>query len=193
MTSFDELFERIPIDQIAKRVGADRADVERAVSAALPALVGGMGANAKDPAGAASLKQAVSKKDPGLVRGGVNLDEVDPDDGKKIVRNVFGTSTDGVVSRLGETGAADSSLISKVLPLIAPIVMAFLAEKLTGQGGSAKSGSGKKVEPAEAGGGIDIGGLLGGILGGMAGGGGGGGGGIDIGGLLGGLLGGGKR
>jgi hypothetical protein len=189
VTNFDELFEQIPIDQIAKRLGVDRADAERAVSAALPALVGGMGANAKDPAGAASLMRAVSSKDPGLVEGGVNLDDVDTDDGKKIVRNVFGPSTDGVVSKLGETGSADSSLISKVLPMLAPIVMAFLAKKLSGQG-EATAGSGKKVEPADSAGGIDIGGLLGGLLGG---GGGGGAGGIDIGGLLGGLLGGGKR
>lgn len=178
MSNFDELFEQIPIDQIARRLGADRDDVERAVSAALPALVGGMGANAKNPAGAASLKRAVSSKDPGLVEGGVDLDDVDTDDGKKIVRNVFGASTDGVVSKLGETSSADSSLISKVLPILAPIVLAFLAKKMGGQGGSAKD--------APSDGGIDIGGLLGGLLGG-------GGGGIDIGGLLGGLLGGGKR
>ena len=186
MTSFDDFFEQIPIDQIAKRLGADRDDVAQAVSAALPALVGGMGANAKDPAGEASLKRAVRSKDPALVEGGVNLDDVDPDDGKKIVRNVFGTNTDGVVSRLGETGSADPSLISKVLPLIAPIVLAFLAKKLGGGQDEAKE--------ADAGSGGGLGDLLGGLLGSMSGSGGGGGaGGIDIGGLLGGLLGGGKR
>ena len=104
MSTIDDLMAQIPVDQIAQRLGTDRASVEQAVATALPALMGGMRANAQDPAGAASLARAIGKKDPALVEGGVDLDQVDAEDGDKIVHNVFGPNTDGVVSRLGATG-----------------------------------------------------------------------------------------
>ncbi|WP_421734589.1 DUF937 domain-containing protein [Cellulomonas sp.] len=197
MAALDDLTATIPIDQLAAKLGVDTATAQRAVDAALPALLGGLEANAQDPAGAASLSAALGAKDPALVEGGVDLDQVDTDDGAKIVRNVFGSNQDQVVAALGsDARTPDQSIIAKVLPLLAPIVMAFLAKKLAGRSGSTQSGA------TEGGGGL--GDVLGGVLGGSAGGGlgsvlggmlGGGGssGGIDIGGILGGLLGGGKR
>jgi hypothetical protein len=194
MTGTDDLLNQIPLDQIAQQVGADRADVEAAVRSALPALLGGLHANAQDPAGAASLLGALQTKDPALLDGGVDLQQVDQQDGQKIVRNVFGDNTDHVVRTLGQTAPGGSSLVSKILPMIAPIVLAYLAKRLTGHGRTA-AGSTPSAAPQGGQGGVLSGGLgdlLGGLLGGATKGAGGAGG-IDIGGLLGGLLGGGKR
>jgi hypothetical protein len=169
----DDLLSQIPIDQLAGRLGVDHATAEDAVRKALPALLGGMEANAQDPAGAASLQNAVGEHDAGLLEHGIDLDRVDTGDGEKIVGNVFGGNRDQVVSRLGGApGSADGSLISKLLPLLAPIVMAYLAKQFQQRG--ATSGGGGGLED-----------LLGGVLGGGAGGG--------LGDLLGGLLGAGKR
>ena len=201
MAALDDLTATIPIDQLAARLGVDTATAQRAVDAALPALLGGLEANAQDPAGAASLSAALGTKDPTLVEGGVDLDQVDTDDGAKIVRNVFGAQQDQVVAALGsDSRTPDQSIIAKVLPMLAPIVMAFLAKQLAGRSGSDATQS----AASEGGGGIGdvLGGVLGGggsgggglgsVLGGMLGGGGSSGG-IDVGGILGGLLGGGKR
>ncbi|MEZ0448442.1 DUF937 domain-containing protein [Cellulomonas sp. ICMP 17802] len=183
MAAVDDLSAAIPIDQIATRLGVDRATAQSAVEAALPALLGGLSANAQDPAGAASLAAALGTKDPALVAGGVDLDQVDPDDGAKIVRNVFGSNQDQVVAALGSSPKTpDQSIIAKVLPLLAPIVLAFLAKQMSG-----KSSAGG----AQGGGGL--GDVLGGLLGGGSGSSSGGGVGDVLGGLLGGLLGGGKR
>ncbi|MBA4608886.1 DUF937 domain-containing protein [Aeromicrobium sp. Marseille-Q0843] len=179
MAGIDELRTLIPVDQIAERLGVDRATAQQGIDAALPALLGGLDANAKDPAGAASLGGAIATKDTSLIDGGVDVGAIDTDDGEKIVKNVFGEKTDDVAQALGSTsGAQDAGLVKKLLPILAPIVMAYLAKRVTGgdQRGS-------------AGGGIED------LLGGLLGGGSGSSGGLEgaLGGLLGGLLGGGKR
>ncbi|HZW40925.1 MAG TPA: DUF937 domain-containing protein [Agromyces sp.] len=209
MAGLDDIIDNLPIGDIAKKLGVDEATARKAIDDALPALVAGMGANATDPAGAASLEKAVVKHDPRLVEGGVDLDDVDEADGRKIVRNVFGGNTDQVVGALDKKeGGGD--LIAKLLPILAPIVLSFLAQqfqkkqapKPSATAGQAPSGGGiTDVLGGLLGGGSGSGGsggsggglgdLLGGLLGGGSGGSGGSGGGLGD--LLGGLLGGGKR
>jgi hypothetical protein len=176
MSGIDELLDQIPLDRVARQLGVSRAEAEELTRQALPALVGGMEANAQDPDGARSLLAAIGQHDSDLLDGGVDLDRVDTTDGRKIVRHVFGDNEDQVVNRL----AGDNSMLTKLLPILAPIVMAYLAKRMTGGGTST---------PSASGGGGGMGGL-GDLLGGLLGGGGGGGG---LGDLLGGLLGGGRR
>jgi hypothetical protein len=176
MSAIDDLLSAIPMDELAGRLGVDPATAEDAARKALPALLGGMEANAQDPAGAASLERAIGSHDSGLVEGGVDLDQVDTDDGNKIVSNVFGPNRDQVVNQLAGAGKSDGSVVGKLLPVLAPIAMSYLAKQVK-QRGQASSGNG--------GGGLTD--ILGSVLGG------GGSQGIDLGGLLGGLLGGGKR
>jgi len=188
MTDLNDLLAHIPVDQLAARLGVDPGTAEAAVRQALPALVGGMHANAQDPAGAASLAGALGQHDPGLLDGGVDLDQVDTQDGEKIVGHVFGDRHEQVVQRLGGTGGSNVSgaLIARLLPMLAPIVMSYLAKRL---GGAAGSGGGGLADI--------LGSLLGGRgAGGSPGTGGGSVGGFDLGsvlGGLGGLLGGGRR
>ena len=179
MSPVDEILSQIPLRDLAAQLGTDEATAEQAARQALPALLGGMHANTDDPGGASSFARAVDQHSSSLIDGGVNLDEVDTDDGRKIVSHVFGANQDQVVNQLSLGGAGGSGLIGKLLPLLAPIVMSYLAKKLGG--GTA------------AGGGGGLGDLLGGLLGGGGGQAGAGGLGGGLGDLLGGLLGGGTR
>ena len=111
----------------------DEQTAEAATRQALPALLGGMQANVQDPAGAASLGRAVGDHDPSLLEGGIDLGQVDTDDGDKIVTNVFGNNRDQVVSRLAGGGDGDSGLMGKLLPMLAPLVMAYLAKAVPGR------------------------------------------------------------
>lgn len=187
MPDLSSLMSQLPVDQIAAQVGASPEETQAAISAALPALVGGLHANAQDPAGAASLASAVDQHDGSLVD---NLDAaaVDQNDGAKIVSHIFGQSQDEVVNRLGGAGSADSGLIAKVMPILAPIVMAWLAKQI-----QAKMGGQPQADQTQQGG---MGDILGQVLGGALSGGqpqaGGLGGGV-LGTVLGGLLGGGRR
>ncbi|MGO1278808.1 MAG: DUF937 domain-containing protein, partial [Cellulosimicrobium funkei] len=51
MAGIDDILSTVPLDQLAGRLGVDEATAQRAVGAALPALLGGLRANAQDPAG----------------------------------------------------------------------------------------------------------------------------------------------
>jgi hypothetical protein len=178
MSAVDDILSRIPLADLAARLGVDESTAEQAARQALPALLGGMQANATDPRGAASLASALQQHDDGLVDGGVDLRQVDEGDGDKIVGHVFGGQREQVVQQLGNApGPASQDLIAKLLPILAPIVMSWLVKKL---GGGGHAGGGR------------LGDLLGSVLGGAGGKQGGmlGGG---LGDLLGDLLGGGRR
>lgn len=196
MASLDELLAQIPIDQIASKLGVDEETARSAVTRALPTLVGGLEANAQDPAGAASLEIALQQhSSSSLLDGGIDIDQVDEADGAKIVSNVFGDKKTDVASALGGiSGGADSGLVAKVLPILAPIVLAYLAKRFTGgqAGESSGGGLGDLLGSVLGGGGSGGSGGLGGVLGGILGGGSGGSAG-GLGDLLGGLLGGGKK
>jgi hypothetical protein len=185
VTIVDELLQQIPIGQLAGRLGVDEQTAEQATRQALPALLSGMHANAQNPDGARSLAEALGQHDNDLLSGGVDVNQVNTADGHKIVQHVFGGNTGQVVDQLGGAGGAGGSdLMSKLLPILAPIVMSYLARRLTGgsAGTAAASGTGT------AGG---LGGLLGGLLGGAGQSAGGQTGGVGE--LLGGLLGQGRR
>jgi hypothetical protein len=199
MSAVEEILSEIPINQLASQLGVDTDTAEQASRQVLPALLGGIQANTDDPGGAASFAQAVRQHDGGLVEGGVDLDQVDTRDGDKIVSNVFGPNRDQVEGKLGALGGVGGQdLIAKLLPILAPIVMAWLAKKLSGatagQGGDLGSVFGGGSGAGTGGGGL--GDLLGPILGSVLGGGaasGAGRGNDPLGDLLGGLLGGGRR
>lgn len=189
MSPVDEILSQIPMSELAGRLGVDERTAEAATRQALPALLGGIQANTDDPGGASSFANAVQQHDAGLVDGGVDIGRVDTADGDKIVGHVFGANRGQVVQQLGGLpgigGAAGQDLVAKLLPILAPIVMSWLASKLTG-------GAAAPAPTQAPTGGGGIGDVLGGILGGVLAGGGGGAA-PNIGDLLGGLLGGGRR
>ncbi|MBB2892347.1 DUF937 domain-containing protein [Flexivirga oryzae] len=190
MGASEDIISQLPIDQIAAQVGADPAQVQSAVQQAVPTLLGGLQANAADPDGAASLTEALSQhqdRDPASVSGA----EAD-----KMVSHIFGANEPQVVSQLGGLGGGND-LIKKLLPILAPIVLQYLAGKVLG-GFTATAGTAQGG--ATAGG---LGNILGSILGGGALGGGTQAGGAapgsgvglpgGLGEILGGLLGGGRK
>jgi hypothetical protein len=194
MSELDDLFAQLPIDRIAASFGIDEDTARNAIGASLPALLGGMEANAQDEGGAQSLEEALSQHVDRLGDGPIDIDGIDTDDGDKIVGHIFGDQTDQVAQHLGGMGGGLSGgLIRKMLPMLAPILMGYIAKRMRGPQQQ------QQQQQASSGGGL--GDLLGGLLrggmggnsggGGMFGGGGGGGGGILD--MLGGLLGGGRR
>ena len=188
MTELHDILRQIPVDQIAGLLGTDRQTAQAAVEAAVPTLLAGMQNNAQASDGAASLESALGQHQDGLLEGGVDVSQVDTADGEKIVSHVFGGQQDQVASQLAGTsqlGGVGGDLIKKLLPILAPIVMSYLANKVLGGRGQS-SGAGGSGDVGGQGGGIDLGGILGGILGGAGGMGG-------LGDLLGGMLGGGQQ
>jgi hypothetical protein len=134
MSAVDEILADIPMDQLAAQLGVDEATAEQATRQAIPALLGGMEANAQDPNGARSLAGALGDHPSDLVEGGVDLEQVDTGDGEKIVGNIFGPNQDQVVQTLGgNLGGQAGELIKRLLPILAPIVLSYLSKRIMGQ------------------------------------------------------------
>jgi len=184
MAGLDDLFNQIPTQDIAARLGADEGEVNTAVQQLVPLLLGGLQQHAQDPEAAAGIENdAAGHAASGLLDGGVAVDQVNQDDGANSIARIFGGNDSGqVAAALAGGGVGDSSLIQKLLPILAPIVLAYIGKQLTGGGAAAG-------QPAASGGGGGLGDVLGGILGGALSGGGGGSN-NPLGGILGNVLGG---
>jgi len=161
MAAVDDLYSQIPIGQIASQLGIEPGKAGSLVQRAIPTLIAGMQANAKDPGGASSLTAALGQHD------GTGLDQllgdtgtVDTTDGAKILSHVFGDNRGQITDLLDSlTGVssnpmmnADRGLMSKVLPMLAPIVMGWLGRmvqsELGGSGGL--TGPGGLLESLES-------------------------------------------
>uniref|UniRef100_UPI000BFEB2C1 DUF937 domain-containing protein n=1 Tax=Mycolicibacterium palauense TaxID=2034511 RepID=UPI000BFEB2C1 len=159
MAGLDDLLAQIPVADIARRLGADEGEVNCAVEHLVPSLLAGLQNNARgDAAEAGRIETAACRHAAsGLLDGGVAVDDVDESDGDRIVANIFGGNTStSVASALSGTGAGSSELIRKLLPILAPIVLAYIGKQF-----SPNPAAGT---PQAAGGG-GLGDLLGSILG----------------------------
>ena len=174
MAELDGLIDLIPIDDIADKLGIDEKTAKSAVKTALPAIVAGLTANASSEDGAAALEKALTKH----TSKSTKLSDVDEEDGKKIVNHVFGKKKAAVEEAAAGKADVTQEIIAQVLPIIAPIVLAWLAKKFLG--GDSEAAKPAAEEKESSGG---IGDLLGGLMSSKEG--------QDVlGGLLGGLLGG---
>ena len=182
MTDLSEVLQLVPVDDIAKKLGIPEDVANAAVKQVLPGLLGGLAANASTSSGSASLEKALSSH----TTAPKSVDEIDTNDGAKIVKHVFGDNTDKVAAKLADAEPKPNvtmDIIKQVLPIVAPIVLSFIATQFLTPKAAAPAAK-KTAAPASSGG--DLGGMLGGLL-------------SDpntqqmIGGLLGGLLGGGKK
>lgn len=177
----DEILSQLPADDLAARLGTDPETAMDAARRALPALLSGLDLEVQsgqaDALGAAALKD----HDPSILAQDNPLSLIDFSDGEKILGHMFGDNRGAVEQRLGASGKAEAGLFSKLLPMLAPLVMSWLAGRMKSKAGSASSG----------GGGGGLGDILGGLLGGEGAGGAAPGGGLGD--LLGGILGGEKE
>ena len=110
MAGLDDLISQIPIADIASKLGADQGEVASAVQQLVPALVGGLQVNVQDDKiDSSKLEEAVSSHAvSGLLDGGVNVNDVDENEGDQIVSRagVFVSDGDRIAPVLEEaTGA----------------------------------------------------------------------------------------
>lgn len=159
---FNELLEKIPVGELASRLGTDEETASEALVAALPALLAKLQDNASSRDGAASLVSALQRHNNDLARGSqVNLNQVDTRDGDNILRHVFGNQREEVAQQLaGNTNRASSSLLDALLPMLAPIAMSFISNNLLG--GARQD----RTQASHGSSGADLSSLIGGLLGG---------------------------
>jgi hypothetical protein len=164
MAGLDDLYAQIPTGDIADRLGVDEAAVNSAVQTLVPALVGGLQQKAQDPGHASAIESAAGDHAArGLLDAGGGFGDVEHAGGDQAVANLFGGSDSSqVAAALAGGEAANSELFEKLLPILTPIVLAYIGKQLSQK----KSPAPKKGNTS--GGALDD--VLGSILSGMSGG-----------------------
>ena len=154
MSATDEILAGINPQQLAAALGTDEGTAMNAAAAAIPTLIGSLQANAASADGSEGLLSALGQHAGGYGET-IDLDQVDTADGQKIVAHALADDP----QRLQAVSGLGGDLLSKLLPLLAPIVMSYLARKLGMGGSDTRQGDSGNV----------LGDLLGGLLGGAGG------------------------
>ena len=154
----DELLSQLqgaPLQQIASQLGTNHSQAQSAVAAALPMLLGALGRNAAQPQGAADLFGALQRDHVGRAAGGGGLGDLlgsvlggmgggggagGAADGASILGHIFGGNQQRAEAGLGQATGLGANA-GQLLQILAPIVMAFLAQR-TQAGGMDAGGLG---------------------------------------------------
>ena len=178
----DELMAQLqgaPLQQLAQQLGTGTEQAQQAVGAALPLMLGAMSQNVAQPQGADALLGALQRDhsaggglDLGgllgsLLGGGASAGNASPAaDGAAILGHIFGGDQQRAETGLGQATGLGGSNAGQLLSLLAPIVMAFLAQRMNAGGmnsGDLGQTLGQERERAQQQGGLG-GGLLGSLL-----------------------------
>lgn len=178
------------IEAMSRQLGTSSQQTERAIEAALPLLLGQLARNSAQPQGAQALHQALAKDHAqvdlggllgavlggkggggglgdalgGLLGGGAARHGGPLGDGAAILGHVFGQRERRVANSVGQLGGMNGQQSSRLLQMLAPIVMAVLARAMQNRGGTT-SGLGQVLDGEQRG--IEqrgAGGLLGSVL-----------------------------
>ena len=126
------------LNDIAQQVGVEPDQLQGIIRDSLPALLGGMEKNVQSSDGAASLADALGQHADANPLGDIGS-LINGALGGGILDHVLGGSTPDVSEAIGTKAGASGVDVEKILKILAPIVMAYLAKRLT---------SGGKADPA---------------------------------------------
>ena len=158
MNLTDILAQAGGLQSVARDLGLSEEQAAAGAEALLPAILGGMKKQAQaQPAGLGGLGGLL-----GQLGGGGLLDQVlgpqptDPSQGNEVLGRIFGSRdvSRAVADNAASQSGLDSSVLRKMLPLLAMLVTGFMARQAGGAG------------RAQEGGGL---GGLGGLIGGLGG------------------------
>ncbi len=140
------------IGSITNSTGLQPEQAGAVVSQGLPEILGKMQQNASS-GDSGLLGALLGGKHDGSILDNISgyLNGGDFSDGGKILGHVFGDEKDALSSNLSAKTGVDSSIISKIIPMLLPIVMGYLGKQAQSNGVQDTGG---------------LGGLLGGLLGG---------------------------
>ena len=164
LTGVMEQLNGAPLQQMSNAMGTDDATTSNAVGAALPLLIAALARNSASPQGATALAGALDRDHDGSALGNVTslLDGAQAGTGQKILGHILGGRQQNIVASLGASTGLDSARASKLLAMLAPLVLAYLG-RAKREGGLDAGGLGS-VLGAERDGIQARGGALGGLM-----------------------------
>lgn len=115
---------------MAQRADVDEKDFGKIIALGLPILLQAINRNNKDTQGLASFSQALDQHQDARQFNsfGELVNQVDTNDGDKILGHVF-NNEQGIFDRIANTLGVTPGAVKRVLMLLAPIVLKYLADR----------------------------------------------------------------
>jgi hypothetical protein len=123
------------IDQISQQLGVSPDVAQRAVSAALPMILGGMASHAARPEGAATVGQAINTHQDATDNVASLLAAGPPADAPStggLLGRIFGTHHDTVTTGVQQASGLDADRTKRLLLMLSPILLGILARRQFG-------------------------------------------------------------
>ncbi len=117
-------------EKLGKAVGIDKDKAELAVNAAAPEIVGGMANKARDRGGVKAVNAVVDGNDGSILDdlGGFFANKKS-EEGAVMLDQIFGSDRSNLLESLVSKTGLSEGMVSKVLPLLAPIVSSVIGQK----------------------------------------------------------------
>lgn len=140
------------LNGIAQQVGISKEDTTKVINASIPVLTGMLHKNASSDQGARGILGALSEHDGSIFENLSGfLNQGNTKDGEGILGHILGGNKKTVSKQLSKKTGVSTANVSKILALLAPIIMGYLGKQA-------------KSSKVSTGGGLSD--MLGGLLGG---------------------------
>ena len=117
------------LTKLGSLIDGDTDQAGTALEAAGPALIGGIADRASGDGGADLITEQLDATDPAMLDDVDGfLDAGDSEAGTGILDNIFGEDRDGLLDGLAEHSGLAKEAFTKLLPMLAPLVMSTLAK-----------------------------------------------------------------
>ncbi|HRA93950.1 MAG TPA: DUF937 domain-containing protein [Aestuariivirga sp.] len=126
------------LSEIGRQFGLNEAQTRAAVEALTPVVAAGMRRNGPSAGGLEDIIRSITQG------GAPEETDAATSQGNDILGQIFGSKevSRGVANELSATSGIGSSILKKMLPIIASIVMAQVAKQIGSRGGSSGGGLG---------------------------------------------------
>ena len=126
------------LSEIGRQFGLNEAQTRAAVEALTPVVAAGMRRNGPSAGGIEDIIRSITQG------GAPEETDAATSQGNDILGQIFGSKevSRGVANELSATSGIGSSILKKMLPIIASIVMAQVAKQIGSRGGSSGGGLG---------------------------------------------------
>ena len=126
----EQMNDRETLDKLGGSVGAAPDQVQQLAQIGLPALLQALGRNAATSEGAASMASALDQhQDDDVDDLDGFLNNVDREDGAKMLQHIFGGNNARVENKLAQKTGMEMNQVSGLMAQLAPLLLGALAQQ----------------------------------------------------------------
>lgn len=134
MSLVSELINGGSVDKMSEKIGASKSQVGVVIKDALPAITRALGKNAESDVGATALLNAIKTHENDDVLGmAKDLSNINLEDGKKMLKHIFGSSNVDITNKLSSKSGVSSSGVSDIMGMLAPVLIGSLGQAQKGK------------------------------------------------------------